>query len=87
MHARKDTLQTVIGKTIQSIIFRSGRDVNPETQLFLVFEDDTYFEFFGQEIYFVRSLSRGDTTKAIDYARKFGTEGFVVSGNETKLLE
>jgi Phospholipid methyltransferase len=56
MNSCKDTLQEVI-----------GRDVNPETQLFLVFEDDTYFEFYGQEIDFVRSLSEGDATKAIDY--------------------
>ena len=82
MHACKDTLQTVIGKTIQSIIFRSGRDVNPETQLFLVFEDDTYFEFYGQEIDFVRSLSEGDTTKAMNYARKFSTEVLVINGSD-----
>ena len=71
MHSNKDALQEVIGKTIRSIVFRSGINVSPETQLFLVFEDDTYFEFYGQEIDFVRSLSEGDVTKAMDYARKF----------------
>jgi hypothetical protein len=77
MHAQ-EILGKVIGKTIRSIVFRSGRDVNPETQFFLVFEDGTYFEFYGQEINFVRSLSTGDTTKAINYARKFSTEVLVV---------
>jgi hypothetical protein len=81
MESHKFTLQEVIGKTIRSIIFRSGRDVNPETQLFLVFEDDTYFEFYGQDMGFVRSLSEGDTTKATDYARKFSHEVLVVSRN------
>jgi hypothetical protein len=87
MLSRKNTLQEVIGKTIQAIVFRSGRDVNPESQLFLVFEDDTYLEFYGQEIGFVRSLSEGDTAKAIDYARKFSTEVLVVNRYVTELQE
>ncbi len=74
----KDTFNEIIGKTIRSIVFRSTRDVNPSDQLFLVFDDDTYFELYGQEIYFVRSLSIGDVTKAADYARKFGLEVLVV---------
>jgi hypothetical protein len=82
MHYQKDTLQRVIGKTIRSIVFRSGRDVNPESQLFLVFEDGTYFELYGQEIDFVRSLSEGDAAKAVDYARKFSSEVLVVDGND-----
>jgi len=73
-----ETLQEVIGKTIRSIIFRSDRDVNPEAQLFLVFDDGTYFEFYGQEINFVHSLSEGDTARASTYARKFGSEVLVV---------
>ena len=79
MTPNKDTLHEVIGKTIRSIVFRSGRDVNPEAQLFLVFEDGTYFELSGQEINFVRSLSEGDTTKAVEYASKFSPELLVVN--------
>jgi hypothetical protein len=82
MHA-KDSLQEVIGKTIRSIVFRSGRQVHPEVQLFLVFEDDTYFEFCGQQIDFVRSLSAGDVSKAMAYATKFGSEVLVVNPDES----
>jgi hypothetical protein len=78
MSFHSETLQEVIGKTIRSIVFRSGRDVNPGAQLFLVFEDGTYFELYGQEIDFVRSLSEGDATKAVDYARKFSSDVLVV---------
>ena len=79
MHAnKKEPLQGVIGKTISSIVFRSEADISPETQLFLVFEDGTYFEFYGQEIHFVRSVSNGNVTTAIDYARKFSPEVLVV---------
>ena len=79
MYSNKESLKEVIGKTIRSVVFRSGLGVNPETQLFLVFEDDTYFEFYGQEIGFVRSLSTGDITQAVDYASKFGSEMLVVN--------
>ena len=79
MHANKrEPLQGVIGKTIRSIVFRSEVNVSPGTQLFLVFEDGTYFELYGQEIHFVRSVSDGDVTKAVDYARKFSPEVLVV---------
>ncbi len=83
MHSQQESLKVVIGKTISSVVFRSGIDTSPETQLFLVFEDGTYFEFYGQEIGFVRSLSDGDITKAIDYARKFSSDVLVVNRNVT----
>jgi hypothetical protein len=82
MYAHKETLQDVIGKTIRSIVFRSGRHVHPETQLFLVFEDDTYLEFYGQQIDFGRSLSVGDAARALNYALKFGSDVLVVNRQE-----
>lgn len=81
MYTKKESLKEVIGKTIRSVIFRSGLDANPETQLFLVFEDDTYFEFYGQEIGCVRSLSEGGTLKAMDYAGKFNSKLLVVDND------
>jgi hypothetical protein len=78
MFRHNETLQEIIGKTIRSIVFRSGRDVNPEVQLFLVFDDGTYFELYGQEVDFVRSLSVGDSKKALEYASKFSSEVLVV---------
>jgi hypothetical protein len=85
MYSYKQSLQAVIGKTIRSIVFRSGTGVSPETQLFLVFEDDTYYEFYGQEMGFVRTLSEGDTTKAMNYARKFSSKVHVVDHKESRL--
>jgi hypothetical protein len=81
MYSKQESLKVVIGKTIRSVVFRSGYDASPESQLFLVFEDDTYFEFYGQEIGCVRSLSEGDMTRAIDYAKKFGSQVCVVNRN------
>jgi hypothetical protein len=78
MLPNKDTLHEVIGKTIRSLVFRSGRDVHPEAQLFLVIKNGTYFELYGQEINSGRSLSEGNTARASAYARKFGSEVLVI---------
>jgi hypothetical protein len=75
----KEPLQGVFGKTIRSVVFRSGVNVSPASQLFLVFEDRTYFEFYGQEIHFIRSLADGDVAKAIEYVSKFSPKLLVVN--------
>lgn len=87
MYSNHESLKEVLGKTIRSIVFRSGMDASPETQLFLIFEDDTYFEFYGQEIGFVRCLSEGDSAKAVAYGRKFSSKVFVVNNAEPQYLE
>ena len=87
MYSHKESLKAVIGKTIRSVVFRSGKEANPETQIFLVFEDGTYFEFYGQDMGFVRSLSEGDINKVTSYARKFSNEVFVVNRNGSWLHE
>jgi hypothetical protein len=83
MYSKQESLKEVIGKTIRSVVFRSGYDASPETQLFLVFEDDTYFEIYGQEIDCGRSLSDGDINNAMAYARKFSSKLLVVDKLES----
>ncbi len=36
----------ILGKTIKAVIVKV-RDGTPRTQLFLIFSDDTYYEFYG----------------------------------------
>jgi hypothetical protein len=79
MVTHKNAFRDVIGKTICSIVFRSGMDVNPGAQLFLVFEGGTYFEIYAQEMNFVRTLSDGDAIKAMEYAKKFSSDVLVVN--------
>ncbi len=80
LHA--NAFQDVVGKTICAVVFRSGRDVNPGAQLFLVFEGGTYFEIYSQEMNFVHTLSEGDATRAMEYAKKFSSDVLVVSRAE-----
>jgi hypothetical protein len=83
MYVKKESLKEVIGKTIRSVVFRSGYEASPEAQLFLVFEDGTYFEFYGQEIDCGRSLSEGGVDHAIEYARKFSSKLLIVNKLES----
>ena len=43
----KDGLQHIIGKTTKSVIVTRD-DRPPRNQVFLVFDDNTYFEFYGE---------------------------------------
>lgn len=43
----KDAFQHVVGKRIQGVVV-AERDSAPHTQVFLIFEDGTYYELYGQ---------------------------------------
>ena len=41
----RDAAQEIVGKTIAGFIVKEGK--HPKEQVYLVFDDDTYFEFFA----------------------------------------
>ncbi len=42
----KEAVRGIIGKRIKGIVVKE-RSQNPRTQLFLIFSDNTYFEFYS----------------------------------------
>ena len=44
--AFKAQVATIIGKTIKHVVVKEGDD-SPRSQVFLVFTDDTYYEFYS----------------------------------------
>ena len=42
----KKTVKDLLGKTISGVVVKRGRD--PEGQIYLVFDDNTYYEFWSQ---------------------------------------
>ncbi len=64
----KDGIYEVIGKTIKEVIVNEGCGPYPEYHVFLVFTDDSFYEFYGAG--HVNSISelRGDP---IGYAKAF----------------
>ncbi|MBI5611906.1 MAG: hypothetical protein HY942_02375 [Gammaproteobacteria bacterium] len=67
----KDGAQEILGKTIKGIVIKTG-DKSPKSQLFLVFDDGTYYEFYSLDdvIQVTGGVSAGD----IDTVRKYMSE-------------
>ena len=45
----KDSLTDLIGKTINSVVVAHNEEGHPRSRIFLVFPDDTVFEFWAEE--------------------------------------
>jgi hypothetical protein len=71
MALKVDQLGKLVGKTIKSIVVSDNNSLPPRCQVFLVFTDDTYYEFYGSEIHATHGPDQGDETAAIEYAEKF----------------
>jgi hypothetical protein len=57
----------LIGKRIAHIVLKAG--TSPKSQLFLVFDDGTYYEFFGGPIYGASAVDQG----SIENVRRYLT--------------
>ena len=70
----KDGLKDIIGKTITSVIVasREGRDYRDH--VFLVFADDTSFEFWGPNFSCIRGIYKGGMEYAINYTKCLGAK-------------
>lgn len=65
----KDTIRQIIGKRIQCVIVNERNDTLLRQQMFLVFDDGTYFELYGH-ISPGSGLDSGGEAAALKYARK-----------------
>lgn len=63
----KEGLHEIVGKTIHSVI-TANNDREPRIQVFLVFSDGTYFEFYGAAFTCTSALSQGGLAAAERYA-------------------
>lgn len=66
----KNALGHIVGKTITGVIVAENEDnrVQPRHHVFLVFSDDTYFEFFGQDFRCAGGVDPGGYASARLYA-------------------
>jgi hypothetical protein len=64
----KRGMEQIVGKTIAHVIVRE-RGNTPQSQLFLLFTDGTYYEFYSTEgnIYATRGVERGNTEQVRAY--------------------
>jgi len=78
MNLRPEFLQQVIGKTIAGIVTREGVGAGPQNQLFVIFTDNTYLEFYG-DIDWSAHLESGDVETVKQYASRFGGTAVVIT--------
>jgi hypothetical protein len=71
MSARVEILKQIVGKTIAGVVVRNSLGVGPQDQLFIVFTDNTYQEFYG-DLGWSSHLEDGDLETARQYAAGIG---------------
>ena len=59
----------ITGKTIRSVIVSEYNEKGPRTQVFLVFNDDSYYELYG-DFRGAGGVDQGDEGRVIAYARQ-----------------
>ena len=68
----KAGVRQILGKTIKGVIVSDDNGAGPRTQVFLLFDDDTYYEFYGSQIVGSGGVDKGSELAAMRYAEKFG---------------
>jgi hypothetical protein len=91
----KDAVRQILGKTIKSVIVSEENKSSPSTQVFLLFDDDTYYEFYGSPLSGTGGVNKGGENAVMRYAEQFGgritrfyeTEGIMESAKPSQQQE
>jgi hypothetical protein len=63
----KDGVCQIIGKTIRAVITAEGNSEPPRDQVYLIFDDDTYYEFYGGDIAGTGGVDQGGSEYVLGY--------------------
>jgi hypothetical protein len=77
MNPKPEILKQMVGKTITGIVTREGGAAGPRYQLFLIFSDNTYLEFYG-DLGWSTHLETGDLETVKQYVARFGGNVVVI---------
>lgn len=78
MRFKPEVLKQIIGKTIAGIVTRESVGAGPRYQLFVIFTDNTYLEFYG-DMGWSTHLDAGDVETVRQYASRFGGKVVVIN--------
>ena len=78
MSLKSEILKQIVGKTIGGIVIREGVGAGPQYQLFMIFTDNTYLEFYGNMDWSTH-LVNGDVETVRQYASRFGGRVVVIT--------
>ena len=73
-----EILKQVVKKTIAGVVIHRSVGSGPRDQLFIVFTDNTYAEFYG-DVGWANSLEVGDLETVKQYAAQLGGNLIVIS--------
>ena len=78
MSPKPELLKQIVGKTIAGIVTHEGMGIGPRYQLFMIFTDNTYLEFYG-DMGWSSHLETGDVETVKQYASRFGGNVVVIT--------
>jgi len=78
MSPKPELLKQIVGKTIAGIVTREGVGAGPRYQLFMIFTDNTYVEFYG-DMGWSTHLDNGDVETVKQDASRFGGKVVVIN--------
>lgn len=73
----RDSVRQIIGKTVTSIVVAES-DSTPRNQLFLVFDDGTSFEFWGEHCQCASGLDGDGVKEILAYIKRSNGEVITV---------
>jgi hypothetical protein len=78
MSFQPEFLKQIVGKTIAGIVTHEGAGAGPRHQLFLIFTDNTYLEFYG-DLGWSTHIESGDVETVKQSASRFGGNVVVIT--------
>jgi len=78
MSFKSEILKQIVGKTIAGIVTHEGMGAGPRYQLFMIFTDNTYLEFYG-DLGWPTHIEVGDVETVKQYTSRFGGNVVVIT--------
>ena len=67
--------ECIIGKCIKGVVVKES-DTPPKKQVFLVFTDETYYEFYGEDFTGAKGINKGGVKEVKNYMSEGSTIRF-----------
>ena len=69
---RRGKASSLIGKTIKDVIIVNRNEGTPHSQVFILFDDNTHYEFYGDDIHPSGGVDEGGRNEILNYVRDSG---------------
>ncbi len=70
----KNGLKDIVGRRIRQVVVASNDGPGPGQQVFFIFDDGTYFEFYGEDFNCTACVDRGGASEVMIHAHRVGAK-------------